>query len=651
MTDNNGAILFYSPEAGVTPHFIASCLLAKTMQHQGHQVLFALCFELLPRCPVMDMVLLPYPAPAEQRKALCMQCANGFLTILNHYGLPYVDLREVISADAIQELSDVADSLPANLLDFEYKEIKFGKMCAMDLILAKKVLDLENTSKEIRGAWEDYIASSLISYMLVDSLCSKLKIKAITHFNDYGILSSASLAGRKYGIPFNSFTLAPHMNNDRRKFIIADRALRQFFLQTRNAWQDWRELTLTRQQVSTITDDSLVRLSGTGSHTYSPPKTANLQLHKQLGLDTNKKLLVAYTSGLDEMYANLYFFEALGLDRSVGEQPFDCQIEWLKALTQFIEARPDMQLVVRIHPREGINRRSNIPSAHLELLKDAFEGKDFHNCRFIWPESTVSSYDLGEAADLVLTSWSTIGLEMARLGVPVLTATQGYEAFPHDIFLEWGATPKDYFEKLLYLIDIPSDIERIRKAYRWYYLYTLAGSLNLGDIIPSSDFEGLPVFTPPKESKAIEAAILGKDRILNINTERQRSIQDPQTAEEEVLELKFQMRRIIRLLCTGRNEYLENKLYVFECPFDDLNVKIPTELMENDQQELILLCNNSMIRYVSHMDDYQRHSPMCVRLARMSADHFCKVESKDVLEHALNVDPNEPKTKHTSKSY
>ena len=144
--------------------------------------------------------------------------------------------------------------------------------------------------------------------------------------------------------------------------------------------------------------------------------------------------------------------------------------------------------IVRIHPREGANKRESVVSQHLSLLRAAFGGKYAH-CRFVWPADAVSSYDLGEAADLVLTSWSTIGLEMARLGAPVLVAFNGAGApLPRDDFYEWEPTPAEYFEKLRSLLDRPVSAEQIARAYRWYSLLTLGTTLDLADVIPRRRF-------------------------------------------------------------------------------------------------------------------------------------------------------------------
>ena len=118
------------------------------------------------------------------------------------------------------------------------------------------------------------------------------------------------------------------------------------------------------------------------------------------------------------------------------------------ALVDYVEESEDLSLIVRIHPRKGANKRESVVSQHLSRLRDAFGGAYAH-CRFVWPADPVSSYDVGEAADLVLTSWSTIGLEMARLGASVLVAFNGAGApIPRDDFYEWEPTPAAYSDKL-----------------------------------------------------------------------------------------------------------------------------------------------------------------------------------------------------------
>ena len=63
----NGATLFFVPYAGVTPMFAQACVVARTLKERGHRVVFARCWRLFERCPVIDMHLLPFDASEEAK--------------------------------------------------------------------------------------------------------------------------------------------------------------------------------------------------------------------------------------------------------------------------------------------------------------------------------------------------------------------------------------------------------------------------------------------------------------------------------------------------------------------------------------------------------------------------------------------------------
>ena len=61
-------VVFFAPEAGVTLYIRTQAALARILRSRGCNVVFVRCFEQLPRCPVKDMVLLPFDAsPARER--------------------------------------------------------------------------------------------------------------------------------------------------------------------------------------------------------------------------------------------------------------------------------------------------------------------------------------------------------------------------------------------------------------------------------------------------------------------------------------------------------------------------------------------------------------------------------------------------------
>jgi len=314
------------------------------------------------------------------------------------------------------------------------------------------------------------------------------------------------------------------------------------------------------------------------------------------------------------MLAGRALRESVGIPVIEPSQPFADQITWLQELSSFVGARDDLQLVVRIHPREGANKRDSVSSMHLTRLRNAF-GRPQKNCVFVWPAEPISSYDLGEAADLVLTSWSIIGLEMARLGVPVLTSTNGLMPFPHDDFFEWGQTATEYFSKLEMLLDRPTTLDTLARAFRWYNLFHLGTSLDLGDLVPTHDFEGLPVFHLPNEAAAIEEIIVKRKDILELNLERQIMSQDSASSEKEKAALERQLRRIIHFLFTGEDSPADVPLWLAESDETNEGESQVQVSLENGVRTLEIRGSN--VSYQSSGKTYERYSPMIVRLAML----------------------------------
>ena len=103
----------------------------------------------------------------------------------------------------------------------------------------------------------------------------------------------------------------------------------------------------------------------------------------------------------------------------VMQGPYESQIAWVNDVIDWVKSRPDVQLIIKVHPNLGGNRY--IGKAANEL--QAYEGMRLQlppNVRIVTPEQQLSAYELAEEADIGLTFGSIMGLEMAMLGKPVV---------------------------------------------------------------------------------------------------------------------------------------------------------------------------------------------------------------------------------------
>ena len=122
---------------------------------------------------------------------------------------------------------------------------------------------------------------------------------------------------------------------------------------------------------------------------------------------------------------------------------FKSTTEWLISTIGAVLEQNAGPVVVRQHPSERRPlQRSKLDVA--ALLRESF-GQD-PRCQFVAADDPVSSYDLLRAARLVLPFVSTIGIEAAAMGKPVLIAGACYYT---DLGFVWSAgSREEYFDLL-----------------------------------------------------------------------------------------------------------------------------------------------------------------------------------------------------------
>ena len=120
--------------------------------------------------------------------------------------------------------------------------------------------------------------------------------------------------------------------------------------------------------------------------------------------------------GLDERMVVLLATNVLGDSLTLGREVFTNSMEeWLERTLQYFAGRPDLQLVIRVHPGEKLIHGQSMVDVINRVLPKLPE-----HIHVIGPEEEVNTYDLIAAADLGLVYITTVGLEMAMSGVPVI---------------------------------------------------------------------------------------------------------------------------------------------------------------------------------------------------------------------------------------
>jgi hypothetical protein len=585
--------VFFAPEASIKTHFLASCILAFALKKKGHQVLIVKCFDSYKHCLVADMSREAVDKNPFERARLCVDCSLSGNRILERYNLPWINIGNVLTKDDFEFISDLVKKMPSDASKFVYEGITFGRLCALDLALFSKKIDQLKVTGLDRSYLEAYVEAALTSYLAFNKIKKIYNIRGLLYFNEYSILMGAALAAKKNNVSTTRISYAIHEGIDPKKIILMPEmtAVENYHL-TLSQWKTWRKLAISPDDIELITDNQLSRMKSTGFATYSPEfRGEKNDIFKSLGLQENRKTLIAFTASLDEFFANKHLMATVGKDLFQKKQPFPDQVVWLKELIAYVEESEDLQLVVRVHPREGKNKRETVVSEHLGTLIKHFS-LEYKNTQIVWPEDNVSSYDLAEIADLSLTSWSNISSETARLGVPTIMAFKRVNPFPVDDMVGWAPDPASYFELIRRTLSTPPSLDSIRYAYRWSHCAFLSSYVDVSDLYEEVFIDGQPSIKEPCNSKSIEDVIVKRKFI---QASRQKELQKKQCADADSVELsslQAQLRRVLWYLVTGDDR---NSDYYLA-----LNAKstapTPEMLVKIDGQNVVVSINQRVFK-------------------------------------------------------
>lgn len=103
---------------------------------------------------------------------------------------------------------------------------------------------------------------------------------------------------------------------------------------------------------------------------------------------------------------------------------FPTMVEWLLKTIEYFKTRPDLQLVIRVHPAEV---SGDIPSRQpvMKEIAKAFPTLP-PNVLVVPPDSHLSTYTLMEACNAVLIYGTKTGVELTSRGIPVIVAGEAW---------------------------------------------------------------------------------------------------------------------------------------------------------------------------------------------------------------------------------
>ena len=183
---------------------------------------------------------------------------------------------------------------------------------------------------------------------------------------------------------------------------------------------------------------------------------------------------------------------------------FPTMMDWVVQTVRYFIGRPELQLIMRVHPAEV---RGWVPSRQpvVDEIRKAFPRLP-DNIVIIPPESRISTYAVMLRCDSVLIYGTKTGVELSSLGIPVIVAGEAWIR-NKGISLD-AATAKEYFELLGRLpLGKPMSETTVRRARMYAYHFFFRRMIPLSMTRPVSrwrpyeiDMAGLADLLPGRDA-------------------------------------------------------------------------------------------------------------------------------------------------------
>jgi hypothetical protein len=543
--------LFLTPEAGLTPFFANHILLAKTLQSTGHPSLILSCHGLLPSCSYKFAESVKFTKP-DQDQSLCRQCRRQAVSVFDEYGLLDISVESLLTEEDLAEIGKIVALHAAAPWEASHQGIKFGQSALAEVLRSERRLDASELAAEDLDLLRAILSSSLTIYFAFKSALARYPIKRIVSMGEYAFWIPSHVFAERNGIAVTHLDNAYNFDIDQRFIGLRSTNSTEANWRQIESWPKHREAEIDPTKIDEIAASSLYRMQAHGgSSTYSPNwDRERTSLLLDLGLDPERKTIVAYSSSNDEVISARAQMEVIGRPFPEGRSPFSSQSAWLESLLEWLGPRSDLQLIVRLHPRMAAGHRHSAAATEYHKLK-ALLAQRPSNVAVVWPETKISSYNLAEIADAATISWSTIGLELARLGVPVVAAFSGIGSFPTGKFISFEEDQDSYFATMAAALHRPASLQDITEAFRWTHLMVWSNMVDVSDVVLDARSRVIPKWQLPRNHDIITRVLTKDEDIFDLNMTRLSRGAEKRRSEQKAISQAI--RRFVCFFVSGQD--------------------------------------------------------------------------------------------------
>lgn len=434
-------------------------LLGAALTLRGAAVEVLLCDGLLPACQACEARAFARPGDLTRggpQATLCGGCFEPGASLYRGLGLKVRTYSSLLDPGEIELAARVSAELPAAAIPaYTLAGARVGEHALAGALryFARGDLEGEPAGEAILRR---YLHAAMLTYHAARRLLSEQAYRAaVFHHGIYVPQGLIGEAARRAGTRVVNWNPAYR----KRCFIFShgDTYHHTLLDEPTSAWES---LPWTPELDAKLLEYLRSRREGSSDWIWfhKDPLHELEPLARELGLDLSRPYIGLLT--------NVIWDAQLHYPRSA----FPGMMEWVLETIRHFESRPELQLVIRIHPAEV---RGTLPSRQLvaDEIARVFPRLP-RNVIVVPPAHRASTYTLLEGADAALIYGTKTGVELAALGIPVIVAGEAWvrgKGFTTDV------RSRDEYLGALSRLPLrerlsPDLVERARKyAYHFFF--------------------------------------------------------------------------------------------------------------------------------------------------------------------------------------
>lgn len=456
---NGPRVLIPTSVGGLSAATILEGMLGVSLTLRGANVRFLLCDGVLPACLHVHAGKLKGVEVINEyhlKKEVCPGCQSRGDNVYRSTGLPIQYFSDFLHSNEIESIRCDAERIELSAVQkYQKNNVAIGEHALAGALRFYAVGNLPDTD-EARRLLRRYLESALITELVMSRMQAEHGFEvAVFHHGIYVPQGIIGEVARRERVRVVNWQVAYR----KQCFIFSHKETyhRTLIDEPSSAWEN---IPFNNEIDKTIMSYLKSRWDGSNDWIWfhDQPENEIATIARLIGLNFSKPTVSLLT--------NVYWDAQLHFKANA----FTDMLEWILQSIDYFSRRPDLQLVIRIHPAEV---RGAIPSRQpiVEEIQKVYP-KLPKNIFLVPPESNVSTYALCHASDTVIIFGTKTGVEISAMGIPVVVAG---EAWIRNKGITMDATsPQSYFEILAGLPlkkRLPKDLVERAKKYAFHFFY------------------------------------------------------------------------------------------------------------------------------------------------------------------------------------